>query len=162
MKRVRNTPEGQGDLFAAQDLFPVRRPTVIHGVDLSLRIKTAMGQALKACPDSIDVLAARISEMTGNRLTGQTLYTYTAQSKTDRQIHLIEFVAFVRVTGAIWLWDLLVEDDGLVVLQGAEAKLAQLGHLRQQHNQLSENLRTLERELREEPVSVSRRRPGGQ
>ncbi|WP_299724664.1 hypothetical protein [Devosia sp.] len=64
------------------------------------------------------------------------------------------------MTGALWLWDLLVEDDGLVVLQGAEAKLAQLGHLREQRRRLDDDLRGLERELREDPVHVSKRRPG--
>lgn len=158
----RRPAEGQGDLFAHQELFPVRRPTdTVRAVDLSLRIKTAMGRALKACPESADIVAAHIAELTGQKLSGHTLYTFTAPSKADRQISMIEFVAFVRVTGALWLWDLLVEDDGLVVLQGSEAKLAQLGHLQQQKRQLDDQLRDLERSLREDPVTVSQRRPGG-
>ena len=45
------TPEPQDDLFA--DLYPVRVPTdAIRPLDLSLRIKTAMGRALKECPAS--------------------------------------------------------------------------------------------------------------
>lgn len=163
MSRARHhAAPGQGELFAHRELFPVRRPNEgVRAVDLSLRIKTAMGQALKACPESAEMVAARIVETTGQKLSGHTLYTYTAPSKSDRQISLIEFVAFVRVTGALWLWDVLVEDDGLVVLQGAEAKLAQLGHLRQQRSQLDQQLRGLERELHEDPVIVARRRPGG-
>jgi len=163
MKRSRRqTPEGQGDLFTfTQELFPVRRPVeTVRPVDLSLRIKAAMGEALRENGESIDVLAARMTQMTGQQISGHTLYTYTAPSKPDRQIHLIEFVAFVRATGAFWLWDLLVEDDGLTVLQGAEAKLAQLGHLRQQHRQLEGQLRVLERELRDHPVTVTRRHGG--
>lgn len=161
MKKVRK-PEGQGDLFEWQELFPVRRPVEqVRPVDLSLRIKTAMGQALKQCPDSADIIAAKISEMTGERLSGHSLYTFTAPSKPDRQINLLEFVAFVRATGALWLWDVLVEDDGLVVLQGREAKLAQLGYMQQQHKALADELRSLEKELNAEPVRVSERRPGG-
>lgn len=158
MTRVRRVPEGQGDLFHTQELFPVRRPVeTVRPVDLSLRIKTAMGRALKESPDSADVIAARISEMTGQRLSGHSLYTYTAPSKADRQISLVEFVAFARVTGALWLWDLLVEDDGLVVLQGREAKLAQLGYLQQQQKALLDEVKSLERELNAEPVQVTRR-----
>jgi hypothetical protein len=149
---------GQGDLFAAGELFPVRRPVEeSRPVDLSLRIKTAMGQALKACPDSAAIVAARIAEMTGRELTVDALYTFTAASKPEHDIGLTRFVAFVRATGALWLWDVLVEGDGLVVLQGREAKLAQLGHLRQQRQQIEDQLREIEREIRDEPVQIVRR-----
>lgn len=159
MTRARSKPEGQGDLFEnAQQLFPVRRPAErVRPVDLSLRIKTAMGQALKECPDNANIIAARMAEILGRKMSPDTLYTFTAQSKQDRQISLIEFVAFVRATGAIGLWDLLVEDDGLVVLQGREAKLAQLGHMRQQYKEMVDSMRSLERELQDEPVRVLRR-----
>jgi len=161
MSRVLKVAEGQGDLFGTQELFPVRRPAErVRPVDLSLRIKTGLGQALKECPDSAEIIAARISEMTGQRLSGHTLYTFTAPSKADRQINLVEFVAFVRVTKALWLWDMLVEDDGLVVLQGREAKLAQLGFMQQQSKALDDEMRALKRELSAEPVHVQRR-PGG-
>lgn len=155
----RRSSEGQGDLFApGNELFPVRQPAeAVRAVDLSLRIKTGMSRALKECPDSAAVIAARIAEMTGRELTADALYTFTAASKPEHDMGLTRFVAFVRATGAFWLWDLLVEDDGLVVLQGREAKLAQLGHLRQTRQQIDDELRSLEREIREEPVVVVRR-----
>jgi hypothetical protein len=161
MSRARRPIEGQGDLFAqaAAAYFPVRH-AIEHGArspDLSLRIKTALGKALKECPESGDIIAARMSELLGQRLSGHTLYTYTAPSKTDRQISLMEFVAFVRVTQAFWLWDVLVEDDGLVVLQGSEAKLARLGYMRQQLGALSDDVKALERELHLAPVTLTRR-----
>lgn len=152
--------EGQGDLFVAGDLFPVRRPVeTSRPVDV-LRIKMAMGEALKAHPESAEVVAAKISAMTGRPLTTFALYSYTAPSRDDHDMGLSRFVAFVRVTGAYWLWDLLVEDDGLTVLQGREAKLAQLGHLQQQKQQIDDAVRELKHELDVEPVEVStRRRP---
>lgn len=159
MARGRRTIEGQGDLFAAGELFPVRRPVVnMRALDLSLRIKTAMSQALKECPDSAAIVAARISEMTGRELSVDALYTYTAASKPEHDIGLTRFVAFVRATGAFWLWDLLVEDDGLMVLQGREAKLAQLGHLEQQKTQIDNAVRDLRRELGDKPVDITPRR----
>ena len=129
MTRRRRVIEGQGDLFAAGEVFPVRRPVEnARPVDLSLRIKTGMSQALKECPDSAAIVAARIAEMTGREMSVDALYSYTAASKPEHDIGIVRFVAFVRATRAYWLWDLLVEDDGLMVLQGREAKLAQLGH----------------------------------
>ena len=147
----------QGDLFAPEQLFPVRRPVdAPRSVDLSVRIKSAMGRALKESADSAQVVAARISELTGRELTADALYTYTAPSK-DHDIGVTRFVAFVRATGAWWLYDMLVEDDGLVVLQGREARLAQLGHVAQEERRLAAMRREIERELKEEPVAVVRR-----
>lgn len=162
-KRRHSKPEGQGDLFTYVELYPVRRPhTGAQAVDLSLRIKTAMGLALRECSDSAAVVAARIAEMTGRDLSADALYAYTAPSKPEHDIGITRFIAFVRATGATWLWDELVRDDGLVVLEGREAKLAQLGHLRQEMQRLDEARRELERELKAEPVRApTARRTGG-
>jgi hypothetical protein len=154
----KSVDSGQADLFVHAELFPVRRPSdAPRSVDLSLRIKTAMGRALKECPDSAPIVAARISEMTGRELSADMLYAFTAASKPEHDIGIVRFVAFVRATGAWWLWDMLVEDDGLTVLQGREARLAQLGHLRQERQRLAAVEREIERELGQEPVRVVRR-----
>jgi hypothetical protein len=59
--------KAQGDLFAGggeKALYPVRRKeTGMLPVDLSLRIKTLMGTALKEAPDSAGVVAAKMSEI---------------------------------------------------------------------------------------------------
>lgn len=145
----------QTNLFA--QLFPVRRPAdAPRPVDLSLRIKTGMGRALKECPDSAPIIAARITEMTGRELSTDMLYALTAPSKPEHDIGIVRFVAFVRATSAFWLWDELVADDGLTVLQGREARLAQLGHLKQEEQRIRRATREIESELAEKPVAVVR------
>ena len=159
------TSEAQGDLFAVA-FFPVRRPPDAAGrartVD-SLKIQLAMGQALKECPDSGAIVAARIAEMTGRPLSADALYTYTAGSKPDHDMGISRFVAFVRATGAKWLWDLVVEDDGLVVMEGREAKLATLGLLEQEVERLLQKRKVIRAELGADPVRPAdvRRRPNG-
>lgn len=156
-KQTRNNGN-QADLFeAGEDLFPVRRPAApgTRPVDLSLRIKTAMGQALKECADSATIVAARIAELTGRELTADALYAYTAPSKPEHDIGIVRFVAFVRATEAYWLWDELVRDDGLTVLQGREAKLAQLGALAQEKQRVARREREIQRELQANPVCVA-------
>jgi hypothetical protein len=157
-RRVRAAP-GQGDLFAESwQFYPVRRPVeAFKPVDMSLRIKTALGKALKECPDSAAIVAARISELTGRELTEDALYALTAPSKPDHDISVTRLIAFVRVTKAFWLWDLMVEDDGLVVLEGREAKLAEAGALHQQRAMIDARLADLQSELGREPVRPSRR-----
>ncbi len=157
-KRRERGPEAeQGSLFDhAAELYPVRMPeAILRPVDLSLRIKTAMGQALKECPDSVAMIAARMSELTGREITVDALYACTAPSKPDHDLGIVRFVAFVRATGATWLWNLLVEEDGLIVLQGREAHLAQLGLMQQEHDRLSDDIRALKRELGQKPVRVA-------
>jgi hypothetical protein len=144
-----------GDLFARPDeLYPVRRQeTGTRPLDLSLRIKTAMGQALKECPEPAEVVAARITAMTGREITADALYAYTAASKPDHDMGIVRFVAFVRATGAAWLFDELVRDDGLIVMEGREAHFARLGFMRQQEARLRADIRTLERDLQDRPVA---------
>mgnify|MGYP001766505567 CR=1 FL=1 len=162
-RRRTGKDSGQGDLFAsAAELYPVRRPAErIRPVDLSLRIKNAMGEALKACPENAAIVAARMSEIIGRPITVDALYAYTAPSKPDHEISLLRFVAFVRATGATWLWDLLVEDDGLVVMEGREAHLAQLGLYEQERRRIDEHIRELRQELKDRPVRVSTSRRRG-
>jgi hypothetical protein len=158
----RKPTQGQGDLFIAGELYPVReRAAGVRSLDLSLKIKTALGRALKECPDKAEVIAARMSELIGREITPDALYAYTAPSKPEHDIGIVRFVAFVRATGATWLYDVLVEEEGLIVMEGEEARLAHLGLLRQQQHQLVEQLEKVEREMRERPVRIARRRPGG-
>ena len=146
----------QGDLFTS--LFPVRHRAAPRPLDLSLRVKTALGQALKETPDSATVVAARMSEIAGVEITADALYAYTAPSKPDHQISLLRFVAFVRATGALWLWDTLVEDEGLIVMEGREAHLAHLGALEQERQRLEGQIDDLKRDLAAQPVEVSNRK----
>lgn len=148
----------QGDLFGA--MFPARRPIAGRASgDLSLRIKTAMHQALMECQDSADVIALRMTEITGRQVTASTLYAYTAASKPEHDMGIARFVAFVRATGASWLWDELLADDGLTVLEGEEAQLAEVGHLRRQKQLVEAALKEAEKGLKHVPV---KRRRGAQ
>ena len=150
----------QGDLFATAGLFPVRRPDQgAQNLDVKqLRMRAAMTQAITESGQSRDVVAARIAELTGRPLTKDALYTYTAGSKPEHDISLMRFVALVRVTGATWLVDELFGDLGLTVLEGREARLAQLGHLEQEEQRLAKAKRALRRELQLDPVEVTPRR----
>ncbi len=160
-RKPKGQDDSQGDLFASVDLFPVRRPVdALRPVDLSLRIKTAMGRALKECPDSAAIVAARMSEMTGREISADALYAYTAPSKPDHDMGVVRFVAFVRATGALWLWDELVRDDGLMVLQEREALFAQAGLLRAEQARITQKLKDIERSIAVEPVVLRRRGMG--
>ena len=61
--------------------------------------------------------------------------------------------AFVRATDALWLWDLIVSEDGLTMLEGDEARLAEIARLQQEQRALAHELKA----LRSIPINIKRR-----
>lgn len=116
-----------GDLFADGSIFPVRKVLPMRPASrLKLDLATAMGEALRVCGDTGHVIAAKMSELLGDdQVTAAQLYAYTAPSRPSHTISLIRFKAFVRATGADWLWDHMLRDEGAIILRGDEALLAE-------------------------------------
>ena len=141
----RNPDASQGDLFH-EPVYPSRiASTDIDVTDFRSRLKRGMSRALKDCPYSRHEVAMRMAEALGqDGFSKATLDAYTAESKETHDISLYRFKAFVRATGAVWLWDLVVADDGLTMLVGDEARLAEAQLVRQHKKELEDRLRLLE------------------
>ncbi|MBP1852716.1 hypothetical protein [Rhizobium halophytocola] len=144
----------QFDLFQAP-LFPTRSPSAQIDIRrFRAKLKRAMAQAIRECPHDRPTIAARMAQYLGlETLSKTTLDAYTAESKETHDISLIRFKAFVRATNANWLWDLVVSEDGLIMLEGDEARLAEIARLQQEQRELANELRT----LRAIPVNIKRR-----
>ena len=127
-----NHPD-QLDFFQAP-IFPVR--SAVAKIDLSRfrsKLKRAMARAIRECPFDRAEVAARMALYLGvPSISKGVLDTYTAESKEGHDISLVRFKAFVRATGAVWLWDELVSDDGLTLLEGEEVRLAEIGYWQQE------------------------------
>lgn len=147
----------QRDLFE-KPVFPARKAS--EGVDIGRfrsKLKRAMAKAIRECPHDRHVVALRMAQTLGlDTFSKATLDAYTAESKDTHDISLVRFAAFVRATGANWLWDEIVASEGLTVLQGDEAHLAEIGRLQQAQADIAKKLRS----LRANRVTV-RRRPQG-
>lgn len=147
---------GQLD-FWLEPLFPVRAPT--ESLDLARfrsKLKRAMAQAIRECPHGRDIIAARMAQYLGlPNISRATLDAYTAESKQTHDVTLVRFKAFVRATGANWLWDMVVSEDGLIMLEGDEARLAEIARLQQEQAKVAAELKV----LRSLPVTI--RRKGG-
>lgn len=144
----------QYDFF--QDVvFPVR--TAATSIDIArfrAKLKRAMAQAIRECPYDRPVIAGRMAQYLGlPNISKATLDHYTAESKDTHDISLVRFKAFVRATGANWLWDMIVSEDGLTMLEGDEARLAEIARLQQEQRQLAAELKA----LRSIPVNIKRR-----
>lgn len=117
-----------GDLFSVERLFPVQRTVAMpRALDMKRQVSRSMGQALRECGKTAGVIAAEMSELLGEDdiVTTAQLYAYTSEARVSHTISIVRWVAFVRATGCIWLWDDLLHDEGLTVLQGEDALHAQ-------------------------------------
>lgn len=119
--------EMTGDLFSVERLFPVQAPQELgRALDLKRQISMSMSQAIRESGKTAPEIAAVMSDLLGDdEVTTAQLYAYTAPSRTTHNISLVRWIAFVRATGCLWLWDTILNSEGLIVLQGEEALHAQ-------------------------------------
>ncbi|OLL54184.1 hypothetical protein KAE70_03135 [Bartonella henselae] len=139
--------------FFQRPVFPCREP--VAQIDLGRfrsRIKRAMARALRECRYERSEIAERMAHYLGiGCLSKASLDAYVAESK-QVDISLPRFKAFVRATGAFWLWDEVVSEDGLLLLQGDEARLAELARLQQEQREIAARLKA----MRATPVQIKR------
>ncbi|ENN94043.1 hypothetical protein BVtw_14500 [Bartonella vinsonii subsp. berkhoffii str. Tweed] len=146
---------GQLDFFQ-QPVFPCREP--VAQIDLERfrsHMKRAMARALRECRVERSVVAERMAHYLGiGCLSKASLDAYVAESK-QVDISLPRFKAFVRATEAFWLWDEVVREDGLLLLQGDEARLAEIARLQQEQREIAARLKA----MRATPVRIKRGQP---
>ena len=135
----RKASPDQGDLFFSP-VYPSR--VADQSIDLTGfrgKLKRGMSRALKDCAHERPEVAMRIATALGqDSFSLATLNAYTA---------------VVRATRATWLWDLVVADDGLTMLIGDEARLAEIARVQQERAALDDKLK----ELKAKPVHILRR-----
>jgi hypothetical protein len=134
----------QADFFA-EPVYPTRSPVERIDIDgFRRRLKRAMARAIRECRYDRPTIAARMATYLGlPSVSKASLDAYTAESKEGHDVSLVRFKAFVRATGAVWLWDVIVSDDGLLLLQGDEARLAEIERLRQEQRAIAAEIRKL-------------------
>ncbi|WP_319496289.1 hypothetical protein [uncultured Cohaesibacter sp.] len=121
------------------------------------KLKRAMSQAIRESNLSRQQIGLRMAQHLGvDRLSKTTIDAYTAESKDGHDISLVRFKAFVRATNAPWLWDLILSQDGLTILEGEEPRLAEIARLEQERKSINSELR----KLRARPVHVKDWRKG--
>lgn len=119
---------------------------------LRSKLKRAMAKAIRESKYDRQTIALRMAQNLGmEKFSKTTLDAYTAESKDTHDISVVRFSAFVRAAEAPWLWDLLLSQDGLTLLDGEEAKLAEIARLEQERSALNKELR----KLRVRPVQMS-------
>lgn len=152
---MRQRPDpSQADLFHAP-VYPVRMATeTLACTGFPNRLARAMKRAAEQCGHDRYEIAARMAQFLGqDDFSKTTLDAYISEAKTDHNISLYRFKAFCRATRANWLWDFVVADEGLTVLEGDEARLANIALKQQELERVSAELKA----LKATPVTVKRR-----
>lgn len=150
----------QADLFEVREVYPVRAPQALTpAIDFNRQMSGAMSLAVKQSDKTREQIADEMTRLLGyedeNRITVALVNAWTSAAKDAHNIHLVRFRAFVRVTGANWLWQQVLDEDGLTVLEGPEAHFARAAILRKQGEQL---LAEAHAELELAPAQVRVRR----
>ncbi len=132
------------DVSEIEHRFPVRAKMAPLPADVQSRlISKAISRALKESPMTRAQIAASMSEMLGEDVSAHMLNAYASPAREEHRISLVRFKALARVTGSVWLWEAAVNGDGLTLLQGEEALLAQIGAVEQQKKALDQRLKEL-------------------
>lgn len=148
----------QGDLFGEGQYFPIRTPSTLKpGLDLKREFATAMGEAIRVSGKTAPVIAALMSELLVDEVvTTAQLNAYTSEARTTHTISIVRWIAFVRATEQVWLWDWMLRREGLAVFEGEEALLAEATILEKQGREL---LARATEARRRAPVTVQFRKP---
>lgn len=137
-----SNPE-QIELFSTS-IFETRTAKSVNGEQFSSFVARKMAQAAKESGLTRNEIGGRMAAYLGiSKITKAALDAYIAESKTDHNISLVRFAAFVHATGANWLWDEVVKPAGLSVLEGDEVRLAEIARLEQEQKQLKKQLQKL-------------------
>ena len=133
----------QIELFSTA-VFEARAATSINGDQFSSIVARKMAQAAKESGLTRVEIGGRMAAYLGiSKVTKAALDAYIAESKTDHNISLVRFAAFVHATGANWLWDEVVKPAGLTILEGDEVRFAEIARLQQEQKALSKKLHKL-------------------
>lgn len=126
--------------------YPIpQAPTLVAGsLGYAHELCGTLSQAISECQDSRAVIAARMSDLTGEPISEAMLNAWTAQSH-DRHRFPFEFAAAFEVaTSSTRLQGLLAHKRGSLVLIGKQALDAQLGKVQRQIS----NLKLQERDIK--------------
>ncbi|MEH3092011.1 MAG: hypothetical protein PGN20_08125 [Agrobacterium cavarae] len=130
--------------FFSEPTFPVRTP--VQQIDLDryrARIKRAMARAIRQCQYDRPTIAARMSLYLGVNVSKAMLDSWTAESKRAHDMTMPRFAAFAHATEAPWLWDEAAAMQGVTMLVGRQAQLAEIGLLQQEKQRVQREIKAL-------------------
>ncbi|MEX0753226.1 MAG: hypothetical protein WD073_09925 [Xanthobacteraceae bacterium] len=91
-------------------------PERVRAATCTARLARAVSETLKDCGHSRDVVAYRISEYLGERVSTDMLHAYSSTAKEKHSIPAHRLVALAVVTGDTRLANALLADTGMIAV----------------------------------------------
>jgi len=117
-------------------------------LNISLRIRDAISQALRKSKLSRYQIAALMSELTGSDISKTMLDAYSADSKEYHRFPLEWVPAFIRATGDEAILKAVAEAAGCQVVSGDEAVYAEIARLERQEEEIRRKKEILRKGIR--------------
>lgn len=115
--------------------------------NVDARVRAMLSEALKVCPLSRPVVAAKMGELLGRDVSKGQLDSWTAESKDGNRIPFDAALAFSEVTDNLELFQMAAEMRRCYLIKGKDALLAELGRMTQQKEELSKNEKLIKMKL---------------
>ena len=144
---------------------PAPRPGSMH---FGAELRSALARAIKECPKSRAIIAGEMTDLIfgdtagdDGQVTVDQLNAWTAPSRTPWRFPLEYLPAFVHVTSAHWLLDVIAERCGCRVLMGEEAAFANIAALQAISDDAQRRQRELKRRIDPNAAERLLKRTGG-
>jgi hypothetical protein len=132
------------------DLFEVPQAPALTGgsLDYATELRCVLSEAIKNSPHSRHVIAARMSELTGQDISKMMLDAWTAESRSPWRFPFEYAAALEAACATTCLQELLGRKRGSRILVGEDALLAELGRLEQLKVDIGARARALKERIR--------------
>lgn len=133
------------------DLFEVPVPTrpIPGALNFSLPLRHLLSDLLKQCPHSREIIAARMSELTGETITKHQLDSWTAESREGWRFPLEYQPAFEVAVETHQVTSWMADLRGCKVLVGKEALDAEIGKLERLKEEAAKRIKHLKHAMGE-------------
>jgi hypothetical protein len=149
-KRIDKVTPGQLSLFDLIKRVSQEENKLIKksgSFNIDAQIRALLSEALKRCPLSREVVAAKMSELLGREISKSRLDSWTAESKENHRIPFDSAMAFCEVTGSMEIFQVATEILGCYLIKGKDALLTELGRIKQQKDEINKNERLIKMKL---------------
>ncbi len=151
-KRLDKADHSQLDLFAvierlSQDAKSLS--TKAGAFNMDARVRALLSDALKRCPQSREVVAGKMSELTAMEITKSQLDSWSAESKENHRFPFVYAAAFCEATGDVEILRLVAEMTGCYLLKGEDALFTELGRIEKMKEDLVKKERLVRQTLQE-------------
>ncbi|MBE7415118.1 MAG: hypothetical protein HS130_07790 [Deltaproteobacteria bacterium] len=111
--------------------------TIAGSFSMEHRLNALLSKALKHCPLSRELVAGRMSELTGEEITKTTIDAWTASSKAKHRFPAKYLPAFIEATGDREILKVMAEMTGCYLVEGEDALLTELGRIEKTKEELA-------------------------